>query len=102
MRQHRIQLGSRIKRRNESEYRPILTATCGDLVVEGDGELISPLLKQMLQRSEATIDDHVGVFRGDTPIFIEKATGSPFMPLSWYLDGRAYGIRPKDKQEEGA
>ena len=101
--QHIVQLSSTRKYRNTVEYTTVPVAKCGDSTYIAPNPytgVIAPLLKGMLERSEATIQDHVGVFRGDTPIFVEKGSKSPFMPLEWYLDGRAYGVRKKDTMEE--
>lgn len=99
MKSHDIHLTTARKYRNKAEYRSIRVATCGDLVVSGRDDNITPLLKLMVACGKAQISDHVGVFRGGSPIFINKATESPYMELAHYLDGRAYGVRPREEEE---
>lgn len=63
---HRIELGSVIKHRNKSEYRPVSVARMGEYVEIGDGPLIKRLCQQMMADG---IVGMVEVWRDDTIVF---------------------------------
>jgi hypothetical protein len=82
--------------RNKSEYRMESVALYGGM----KSSSLQRLAQKMISEEIASGDDEFAVYRGTTPVFQNSETGSYYMPLSWYADGRAFGRRKKKDDQE--
>lgn len=85
----------RIKSNIGSGYRRESVALYGDM----KNRTLQGLATDMILQGVASKDDEFAVYRNGTPVFQNAKTGSNFMPLWWYADGRPFGLRRRTKYE---
>ena len=84
--------------RNKSEYRMESVALYGGM----KSPSLRALTQKMISDGIASADDEFAVYRGTTPVFQNSETGSYYMPLSWYAEGRAFGERKKKNDQDNS
>lgn len=57
------------------------------------------LAADMISHGVASKDDEFAVYRNGIPVFQNAETGSNFMPLWWYADGRPFGLQRSSRHE---
>ena len=89
----------RVYSRHKTTYRLESVALYDDM----KNRTLQGLAKDMILQGVASADDEFAVYRGTTPVFQNSETGSYYMPLSWYAEGRAFGKRKKkDDQDDSS
>lgn len=85
----------RVYRKNETEYSRESVALYGDM----RNRTLRGLAIDMILQGVASKDDEFAVYRNGIPVFQNAKTGSNFMPLWWYADGRPFGLHRSSRHE---